>query len=91
MPTDADVAAVVTERVTALLEARFRERYALKVERMQRFKARARSLSENTDEAELIAMLLDDYYQQLIELFISQKKYSSKFYLWKIDSFERIK
>ena len=34
---------------------------------------------------------LDDYYQQLIELFISQKKYSSKFYLWKNDSFERIK
>ena len=64
MPTDADVAAVVTERVTALLEARFRERDALKVERSQRFKALARSLSENTDEAELIAMLLDDYYQQ---------------------------
>ena len=64
VPTDADVAAVVTERVTALLEARFRERDALKVERSQRFKALARSLSENTDEAELIAMLLDDYYQQ---------------------------
>ena len=64
VPTDADVAAVVTERVTALLEARFRERDALKVERSQRFKTLARSLSENTDEAELIAMLLDDYYQQ---------------------------
>jgi len=55
---------VVTERVTALLEARFRGRDALKVERSQRFKVLARSLSENTDEAELIAMLLDDYYQQ---------------------------
>ena len=64
VPTDADVAAVVTERVTALLEARFRGRDTLKVERSQRFKALARSLSENTDEAELIAMLLDDYYQQ---------------------------
>lgn len=64
VPTDSDVATVVTERVTALLEARFRERDALKVERSRRFNVLARSLSENADEEELIAMLLDDYYQQ---------------------------
>ena len=37
LPTDADVAAVVTERVTALLEARLRDRDAQKTERSKRF------------------------------------------------------
>ena len=66
LPTDADVAAVVTERVTTLLEARLRERDTLKTERSQRFVALARSLAENEDESALIAMLLDDYYQQTL-------------------------
>ena len=64
LPTDADVAAVVTERVTTLLEARLRERDTLKTERSQRFVALARRLGENEDGSALIAMLLDDYYQQ---------------------------
>ena len=66
VPTDEDVAAVVGERLTALLEARFRERDALKAERSRRFIALARELAGNEDESKIIAMLLDDYYQQTL-------------------------
>jgi ATP-dependent RNA helicase DeaD len=55
---------VVAERVTVLLEARLRDRDSLKAERGQRFVSLARQLAENEDESALIAMLLDDYYQQ---------------------------
>ena len=66
VPTDDDVATIVADRVTALLEARFRDRGRLKAERSQRFVALARSLAENADESQVIAMLLDDYYQQTL-------------------------
>ncbi len=62
-PTDEDVQAVVTERVTTLLEAKLRARDTLQTERSQRFVPLARSLAENEDESALIAMLVDDYYQ----------------------------
>ncbi len=66
LPTDADVEAVVTERLTAVLEARLRERDKLQTERSRRFIALGRSLAENEDESAIIAMLLDDMYQQLL-------------------------
>ncbi|MEJ5311588.1 MAG: DEAD/DEAH box helicase [Anaerolineae bacterium] len=66
MPTDADVAEVVTERLTALLEARLRDRDKLKTERSLRFIPLARSLAEDEDGLEVITMLLDDYYQQML-------------------------
>ncbi|NQT24268.1 DEAD/DEAH box helicase, partial [candidate division KSB1 bacterium] len=66
LPTDEDVVAIVTERLTALLEARLRDRDALKTERSSRFIALGRSLAENEDESAIIAMLLDDYYQQVL-------------------------
>jgi ATP-dependent RNA helicase DeaD len=66
LPTPADVAAIVSERVTALLEARLRERDKLLIERSQRFVALGRSLAESEDESAIIAMLLDDYYQQTL-------------------------
>jgi len=65
-PTDADVQAIVTQRVTALLEAKLRERDKLRAERSERFVPLGRSLAENEDESALIAMLLDDYYQQTL-------------------------
>lgn len=64
LPGDAEVEAIVSQRVIALLEARLRARDTLQTERSERFVALARSLGEQSDEAELIAMLLDDYYQQ---------------------------
>jgi ATP-dependent RNA helicase DeaD len=66
LPADADVELIVTERVTALLEARLRTRDKLHIERSQRFIAVGRSLAENEDESAIIAMLLDDYYQQTL-------------------------
>ena len=58
--------AVVAERVTSLLEAKLRDRDSLKTERSQRFVPLGQSLAENEDESALIAMLLDDYYQQTL-------------------------
>ena len=66
IPTDDDVAAIVAERVTALLEARLRTRDKLQTERSHRFSALARSLAENEDEMPIITMLLDDHYQKLL-------------------------
>jgi ATP-dependent RNA helicase DeaD len=66
LPTTADVEAVVAERVTVLLEARLRQRDKLLIERSRRFVPLGRSLAENEDECAIIAMLLDDYYQQTL-------------------------
>ena len=65
-PTDEDVQAIVTQRVTALLEAKLRGRDKLRAERSERFVPLGRSLADNEDESALIAMLLDDYYQQTL-------------------------
>jgi len=64
LPADEDVARIVSERIIALLEARLRGRDSLKAERMQRFLSLARSLSEEGEEIALLAMLLDDFYQE---------------------------
>jgi ATP-dependent RNA helicase DeaD len=72
LPIDADVEAVVAERVTALLEARFRERDKLQTERSLRFVPLARNLADNEDESAIIAMLLDDYYQQMLHAPVPQ-------------------
>jgi ATP-dependent RNA helicase DeaD len=72
IPSDADVAAVVAERTTALLEARLRGRDKLQTERSHRFTPLARSLAENEDELPIITMLLDDYYQQTLHSPVSQ-------------------
>jgi ATP-dependent RNA helicase DeaD len=66
LPTDADVEQIVTERVTALLEARLRQRDNLQKERSTRFVPLGRSLAESEDESAIVAMLLDDYYQQTL-------------------------
>ncbi len=66
LPTDEDVEAIVSQRLTALLEARLRERDKLQTERSRRFVPLARSLAESEDESDLIAMLLDDSYQQTL-------------------------
>ena len=65
IPSDEDVAAVVAERLTALLEARLRERDKLQTERSHRFEPLARALAEAESELPLITMLLDDTYQQM--------------------------
>ncbi|MBN2387602.1 MAG: DEAD/DEAH box helicase [Anaerolineales bacterium] len=71
-PTDADVAAVVEERLTALLEARLRQRDKLQTERSRRFTRLAQDLAENEAELPLITMLLDDHYQELLHAPVAQ-------------------
>jgi ATP-dependent RNA helicase DeaD len=63
-PTDEDVTAVVAERTTVLLEAKLRDRDKLQAERMQRFIPLVRQWAQDEDSVALMAMLLDDYYQQ---------------------------
>jgi ATP-dependent RNA helicase DeaD len=72
IPSDADVEAVVTERTTALLEARLRLRDKLQTERSHRFAPLAHSLAESEEELPIITMLLDDYYQQTLHAPIPQ-------------------
>jgi ATP-dependent RNA helicase DeaD len=64
LPSDEDVERLVSERIITLLEDRLRSRDRLQVERMQRFLPLARNLEESEEEAGLLAMLLDDFYQQ---------------------------
>jgi ATP-dependent RNA helicase DeaD len=63
LPGDEDVERIVSERIIALLEARLRSRDKLRTERMQRFLPLAYQLSQD-EESSLLAMLLDDFYQQ---------------------------
>jgi ATP-dependent RNA helicase DeaD len=72
LPTEEDVQAIVTERATALLEARLRSRDKLQLERMQRFVPLGQDLSRNEDEVAIIAMLLDDYYQETLHAPVPQ-------------------
>jgi len=64
LPGDEVVEQVVTERVITLLESRLRARDNLQTVRMQRFLPLVRSLSEGDEETGLLAMLLDDFYQE---------------------------
>ncbi len=64
MPDDAAVAAVVSERITALLEAELRGATGLQQERMRRFLPLAQQLAGNADQLPLLAMLFDRLYQE---------------------------
>jgi len=66
LPTEQEVETVVAERLTALLEARLRDRDKLQAERSQRFARLARSLMETDEQMAIITMLLDDTYQQAL-------------------------
>jgi ATP-dependent RNA helicase DeaD len=66
LPGAEDVEAIVTERVTVLLEARLRDRDRLKTERMQRFEPLIHDLSQSEEGLALLIMLLDDYYQETL-------------------------
>jgi ATP-dependent RNA helicase DeaD len=63
LPSDADVEQTVSERIIVLLEARLRGRDRMLVERMQRFLPLVHNLGEGEEQAGLLAMLLDDFYQ----------------------------
>jgi ATP-dependent RNA helicase DeaD len=66
LPGAEDVEAIVSQRVTVLLEARLRDRDRLKSERMERFEPLIHDLGESEEGLALLTMLLDDYYQQTL-------------------------
>ena len=64
LPTEEDVTACVAERVSVLLEAKVRSRDNLKTERMKRFIPAIADWSSTEEGQALLAMLVDDFYQQ---------------------------
>ena len=66
LPDDDELGRVVSERITALLEARLRARDNIQMERMRRFLPLARNLAQSEEELAIVTMLLDDYYQQTL-------------------------
>ena len=62
LPTEDEVAACVSERLTVLLEDGFRACSRMEKERMQRFIPMTRQLAE--EEPELLAMLVDQLYHE---------------------------
>jgi len=62
-PTDEDVNAIIEERMTAILEKRFRKLTNIQQERVARFLPLAQKYGEDQDTLALVAMLLDDIYQ----------------------------
>jgi ATP-dependent RNA helicase DeaD len=79
IPSDEDVANVVAERLTTLLEARLRDRDKLQAERSQRFAPLARELADQEEELPIITMLLDDYYQKMLHPTVEKPKAEKKF------------
>jgi ATP-dependent RNA helicase DeaD len=58
---------VVSERLTAIMEAELRGLDSVQTERMQRFVPLASSLGQTEDELAVIAMLLDDHYRKTLQ------------------------
>ena len=68
LPTDEDVTEVINQRLTALLESKRRKRGNLELERMQRFMPLAADMLDDEESITIIAMLLDDVYQQSLNV-----------------------
>ena len=66
LPSDGNVAEIVSQRIIAFLEAKLRSKDRLQVERMKRFDQLAKSLSQEDGARAIITMLLDDYYQKTL-------------------------
>jgi ATP-dependent RNA helicase DeaD len=66
LPSDEDVAAIVSERATALLEAKLRDRDKLQIERMKRFGPMLQTLIQTEHGQNLLAMLVDDFYHDAL-------------------------
>ena len=68
IPSEEDLANVVAARLRTILETKLRGRDKLQVERMRRFYEMVRQLAADEDEDGLaiLAMFLDDFYQQTL-------------------------
>ena len=65
-PTEEDVASIIEERLTALLEKKFRKLTHLQRERASRFLPLVKKYAEADDSMGLLAMLLDEIYQNTL-------------------------
>lgn len=65
-PTEEDVAAIIEERLTALLEKKYRKLTPIQRERASRFLPLVEKYAENEDSMGLLAMLLDEIYQHTL-------------------------
>jgi ATP-dependent RNA helicase DeaD len=65
-PTEDDVASIIEERLTALLEKKFRKLKPLERERASRFLPLVKTYAAAEDSMGLIAMLLDEIYQNTL-------------------------
>jgi ATP-dependent RNA helicase DeaD len=65
-PTDEDVAARVSERMTVTLESRYRGKTNMKRERLERFVPMVEDLAR--EEPELLAMLIDELYHDTLHV-----------------------
>lgn len=77
LPTDEEVTAIVSERTTTLLEARLRARESLHTERMQRFIPQVIEWAESEEGRNLLALLVDDFYQQSLHMPLVDPELSS--------------
>jgi ATP-dependent RNA helicase DeaD len=66
VPTDEEVETLVSQRLTAILEARLRSLDSVQSERMRRFVPLASSLGQSEDELAVIAMLLEETYRHTL-------------------------
>ncbi len=64
VPSEEHLENLISQRVTARLEARWRGLGQLERERIERFVPLAQTLGEVEDESVLVAMLIDEYYQR---------------------------
>ena len=65
-PTEDDVSAIIEERLTALLEKKFRKLTNIQKERVSRFLPLVKKYAEADDSMGLLAMLLDEIYQDTL-------------------------
>lgn len=63
LPDDKQVLEAINERLTTILETRFRSRTILERERITRYKDLVRQLAEDDEQCILVGMLLDELYQ----------------------------
>ncbi len=63
LPDDKQVLDTINERLTTILETRFRSRTILERERITRYKDLVRQLAEDDEQCILVGMLLDELYQ----------------------------
>ncbi|MFH1999054.1 MAG: DEAD/DEAH box helicase [Planctomycetota bacterium] len=66
LPTDEEVEKRVTERLTVMLEEKYRSISNLEKERLARFLPLAGMLAENGESLEVVAMLFDRFYQETL-------------------------